>query len=168
MESTKAKTQEIIQLYKANFDRIDADERYKWIAVKHFQDKWVADTPNFADMLEQAFAKHVTLLDAGVARTLTIIVLYSKHEPETVRGLYQMLYNETLPLESRVRDFINAAKKHSSSTRNSMHGQYLSITVKKRTTRTIFTRYMPMLRTRTKQKTEACRACSFMQRLTKT
>ena len=58
MEDVKPKIKEVIDLYKADFERIDSEERYKWIAVKHFQDNWVIDAPDFADMLGRAFAKH--------------------------------------------------------------------------------------------------------------
>jgi len=99
------KIKEIIDLYKADFARIDTEERYKWIAVKHFQDNWDIDAPDFAGMLERAFAKHVNLLDSGVARPLFVIISYAKNEPEAVRRLFQTLYNETLPLDSRFNDF---------------------------------------------------------------
>lgn len=107
MGFTNAKIKEIIDLYKADFARIDNGERYKWIAVKHFQDNWDFDAPDFADMLERAFAKHVNLLDAGVARPLGVMIFFAKREPETVRGLFRTLFDETQPLESRMSDFIS-------------------------------------------------------------
>lgn len=100
------KIKEVIALYKADFERIDSEERYKWIAVKHFQDNWDIDVPDFADMLERSFAKHVNLLDAGVARPLGVLVFFAKREPENVRGLFRTLYDESLPIEQRTSDFI--------------------------------------------------------------
>ena len=80
MDNAKAKIKEIIELYKADFDRIDSEERYKWIAVKHFHDNWNVDAPDFAGMLERAFAKHVNLLDVGVARPLYVIVFFARRK----------------------------------------------------------------------------------------
>ena len=36
-------------------------ERYKWIAVKHFQANWNIDSPNLAEMLESALSKTLNL-----------------------------------------------------------------------------------------------------------
>jgi 5-methylcytosine-specific restriction protein B len=94
-----------IDLYKADFPRIDSEERFKWIAVKHFQDYWNIEAPDFADMLRRAFAKHDGLLDAGVARPLSVMLLFARREPETVRALYRTLFDESLPLERRISEF---------------------------------------------------------------
>lgn len=110
MATVNAKIKEVIDLYKADFARIDSEERYKWIAVKHFQDNWVIDDPNFADMLERAFAKHVNLLDVGVARPLGVMVFFAKREPETVRGLFSTLFAESLPLETRISGFTDGVQ----------------------------------------------------------
>jgi 5-methylcytosine-specific restriction protein B len=111
MAIDNAKIKDIIDLYKADFARIDFEERYKWIAVKHFQDNWIIDAPDFADMLERAFAKHVNLLDAGVARPLGVIILFAKREPETVRGLFRTLYDENMALDIRISDFTNGVQQ---------------------------------------------------------
>ncbi|MDR0221131.1 MAG: hypothetical protein LBI54_06995, partial [Lachnospiraceae bacterium] len=61
MSDMTTKIQEIIAGYKAEFERIDSEERYKWVAIKHFQDNWDIDAPDFVEMLERAFAKQVNL-----------------------------------------------------------------------------------------------------------
>ena len=80
MVNTQDKVREIIAQYKAEFARVDLEERYKWIAVKHFQDNWNIDARDFADMLARSFAKHVNLLDAGVARPLYVVVTFAKRD----------------------------------------------------------------------------------------
>lgn len=57
-------------------------------------------------MLERSFAKHVNLLDIGVARPLGVLVFFAKREPENVRGLFRTLYDELMPIEQRKSDFI--------------------------------------------------------------
>ena len=47
----------LISNYIANFDLINNDvnmEYYKWEAVKHFQDHWNIDAPDFAAMFREA------------------------------------------------------------------------------------------------------------------
>lgn len=105
MVSTYGKIREIVGLYKADFLRIDSEERFKWIAVKHFQDNWDIDDPDFASMLERSFAKHVNLLDSGVVRPLHVLVFFAKREPEKIRELFRTLYDESLPLEHRNKVF---------------------------------------------------------------
>jgi len=36
MDTIIAKIQEVITLYKTDFTRVNEEELYKWIAVKHF------------------------------------------------------------------------------------------------------------------------------------
>ena len=110
MENIKTKTKEAIDLYKADFARIDKEERYKWVAIKHFQDNWNIEALDFAEMLERAFAKHINLLDTGVARPLGVMVFFARREPDIARGLFRMLFDESLPLANRVSDFTNGVK----------------------------------------------------------
>jgi 5-methylcytosine-specific restriction protein B len=98
---------EVIGQYKTCFNQIDNEERYKWIAVRHFQNNWDIAAPNFADMLERAFSKHINLLDVGVARPLGVLVFFAKREPETARSLFSMLYDEIEPLEGRISGFMS-------------------------------------------------------------
>ena len=54
-------------------------------AVKHFQDNWNIDASDFAEMLSRAFAKHVNLLDVGVARPLYerfLLEYFKRHHQE--------------------------------------------------------------------------------------
>ena len=111
MVNTQDKVREIIAQYKAEFARVDLEERYKWIAVKHFQDNWNIDSRDFADMLARSFAKHVNLLDAGVARPLYVVVTFAKREPDKARDSFRILYDESLPLEHRRRVFVEAVKE---------------------------------------------------------
>lgn len=55
----------IIAEYKKNFTYIDGEERYKWQAVKCFQDHWDIDAPDFTKMLHESLALASNLLDSG-------------------------------------------------------------------------------------------------------
>ena len=130
MENT-IKIKAMIDLYKSDFERIDSEERYKWIAVKHFQDNWDIEAPDFAEMLSRAFAKHVNLLDVGVARPLGVMVFFAKREPENVRSLFKILYDESIPLEKRIMDFTSGVdlfvakmKQEDTNWKNSFQDQH--------------------------------------------
>jgi hypothetical protein len=47
--------QQIIAAYKADFERIDDEERYKWEALGHYKQYWNIDADNFAEMYHEAF-----------------------------------------------------------------------------------------------------------------
>jgi MoxR-like ATPase len=108
MDKIAAKIQEVIALYKADFARVNEEEIYKWIAVKHFQDNWDIDVPNFAAMLNRAFEKRENLIASSYYFPYKVLNEFAKQEPETVRALFVKLYDETLPLKDRIAEFQQA------------------------------------------------------------
>lgn len=61
------KLQSILEGYKANFPSHWSDEKYKWEAVRHFQDHWDIDAETFGNMFKQATDKTFNLLASGYA-----------------------------------------------------------------------------------------------------
>ena len=57
----------ILEGYKAYFPSHWDDEKYKWEAIKHFQDHWNIDAENFGEMFKQATDKTFNLLASGYA-----------------------------------------------------------------------------------------------------
>ncbi|MCL2336789.1 MAG: AAA family ATPase [Firmicutes bacterium] len=108
METVIAKIKEVIALYKADFERVNEEENFKWIAVKHFQDTWNIEAPDFSAMLNNSLAKHETLLVGAYYFPYRVLAEFAKQEPETVRMLFKNLYDETLPLKERIVDFQQA------------------------------------------------------------
>lgn len=45
------KLKRFLELYKSRFLKIWKDEKYKWEAVKHFQDHWDLDAENFGEII---------------------------------------------------------------------------------------------------------------------
>lgn len=45
----------VLAAYKADFPRVDDEERYKWEAIKHYRDNWNIDAADFAGMYAEAF-----------------------------------------------------------------------------------------------------------------
>ena len=59
----KARLQEAVALYKRDFEGKQwPNEKYKWEAVKCFQDNWDINASDFADMLERSLTKTYNLL----------------------------------------------------------------------------------------------------------
>mgnify|MGYP000994314647 FL=1 len=59
------KLKDILEGYKTYFPGHFNDEKYKWEAVKCFQDNWNIDAPNFGDMFRIATDKTDNLLTSG-------------------------------------------------------------------------------------------------------
>lgn len=101
--------EDALSKYTADFSSKWAQEEYKWKALKIFHDNWNIDAPDFADMLARAFAQHKNLLDTSHAFPKSALIEIAQQKPEVVREMLRNLYNEELPLESRIRTFIAMA-----------------------------------------------------------
>jgi hypothetical protein len=108
MDTVKEKITEVIVLYKADFERVNSQELYKWIAVKHFQNNWDIDAPDFAAMLNKSFEKRENLIGSAYYFPYKVLAEFAKQEPETVRELFRRLYDESLPLNDRITEFQQA------------------------------------------------------------
>ena len=95
----------IISEYKKGLPGIRDQERYKWEAIQWFQTHWDEKATNFPAMLTEAFSKASNLLVSAMYYPLRMVQEYAAEDPETVRSLFIMLYDESLPLEKRYVDF---------------------------------------------------------------
>ena len=95
----------IISKYKEALPQTMASERYKWEAIGWFQKHWDVNAENFLEMLSNAFSKASTLLASAMYYPLRMVQEYAAVDPETVRTLFKMLYDESIPLEKRYVDF---------------------------------------------------------------
>lgn len=102
---------QIIEAYKADFERVNAEERYKWEAIEWYRQKWDINAEDFAGMLGEAFKKSSNLLAAAMYYPLRMVSAYAKEEPETVRELFKVLYNEKLPFSERYEMFRTGFEK---------------------------------------------------------
>ena len=74
----KLKLAEILTAYKSDFvSNHWADEKYKWEAVKWFQDNWNVNAPDFAEMLNRSLDKTSNLLTSANNFPRGMIVLDS-------------------------------------------------------------------------------------------
>ena len=97
--------QDVISFYKSNFQKYWEWEKYKWVAVKHFQDNWNIDAVDFAGMLEESFSLTYNLLQGGMYYAYKMVCTLARQDPEKMRNLFRRLYDENLPLVERLQPF---------------------------------------------------------------
>ncbi len=59
-----------LEEYKKDFDSEWEDEKYKWQAVKCFQDNWDIDAGDFASMLAKSLEKTANLLTSNTGESV--------------------------------------------------------------------------------------------------
>lgn len=101
----KAKLADIIATYKEYFPSHWKDEKYKWEAVKHFQDHWDINADDFPSMLEASLDKTYNLLTSGYFYAKGMVVNFAKDDPEATRAAFINLFDETKDLTERVASF---------------------------------------------------------------
>ena len=104
------KLKQILEGYKAYFPSRWEDEKYKWEAIKHFQDHWNIDAENFGEMFKQATDKTYNLLASGYAYPRSMITNFAKADDEATRAMFRDLFDESVNLAFRVDAFQNAAE----------------------------------------------------------
>lgn len=109
------KVKAIIQSYKDNFVKVDEGERYKWRAFAHYKKNWDIEAEDFPSMLAESLKAASNLLAGGMYYPYRMVMDYAKVEPERVRGLFRMLYDEELPLGERIIKFRESFERHYSS-----------------------------------------------------
>lgn len=107
----KEKLRRAIEDYKKDFGERFKDEKYKWEAVKHFQDNWDIDAENFSAMLKNALSKTENLLVASRWFPKSIIEQFASKEPETVRKMFIELFDEEQDIYVRIGAFKNKSNE---------------------------------------------------------
>lgn len=106
----KAKLNEIINSYKQNFQKYFPQEKYKWEAVKHFQDTWNIDAPDFRANFVEATSKANNLLGSMNTYPRKMIISFAEADSEATRDMFKNLYDESIDLEDRMASFKNNAE----------------------------------------------------------
>lgn len=81
------------------------NEKYKWEAVKCFQDNWDVNADDFADMLTRSLAKTYNLLASMNNFPAGMIQGFAKEAPEEVRAMFIALFDESADLIERILTF---------------------------------------------------------------
>lgn len=106
----RVKLNSILEDYKKSFvSDWWNKEKYKWQAIKCFQDNWDINAANFSDMLEKSFAKTENLLASNYYFPKRMIIEFAKIAPDNVRRMFIDLFDETKDVYERINSF----KEHS-------------------------------------------------------
>lgn len=102
----KFRLKEVLVQYKKDFlPKHWKDEKYKWEAVKCFQDNWDVKAEDFADMLSRSLSKTYNLLASMNNFPARMITGFAKTAPEEVRAMYIDLFDETKEVYERINAF---------------------------------------------------------------
>ena len=102
----KSKLADVLVAYKQNFVSTQwGNEKYKWEAVKCFQDNWDVNAADFADMLTHSLAKTYNLLASMNNFPARMITGFAKTAPEEVRSMFIALFDESKDVYERIDAF---------------------------------------------------------------
>lgn len=97
---------DVLAKYKQDFVPMEwGNEKYKWIAVRCFQDNWDVNAPDFADMLSRSLAKTYNLLASMNNFPASMIQEFAKTAPEEVRAMFIALFDESRDVYERIKAF---------------------------------------------------------------
>lgn len=113
------KIKEVIEQYKDEFDFADREERYKWKAIGSYRRDWNIEEKDFASMFKQAFYEARNMLMGSRYFAYQMVIEFAEKDPERVRSLFRLLYNEERPLSERYEEFRDGFKEY---TRSLKHG----------------------------------------------
>lgn len=97
---------EALRQYKKDFVATHwNEEKYKWEAVKCFQDNWNIHAADFEDMLSQSLSKTSNLLASTNNFPAGMIIEFAHATPEKVRAMYMDLFDESKDVFGRIESF---------------------------------------------------------------
>ena len=106
------KFQDLLKVYKNELkgNRWN-DEKFKWQAIKGFQDKWDIEANDFYTMLKSSLDKTFNLLASSHYFPRKMIEEFAQKEPEAVRQMFIDLFDESIDLYNRMDLFKNKSQK---------------------------------------------------------
>ena len=105
------KMQIALTKYKEIFEERWDGEKFKWEAVKWFQDHWDINAENFSAMFANATEKTDVLLASMNNFPRKMMIQYAEDDAEAVRAMFIRLYDETKEVTDRVLQFQSDAQE---------------------------------------------------------
>lgn len=97
---------EVLTQYKENFPSHWEEEKYKWEAIKCFQDNWDVNAQDFPVMLSKSLSKTGNLLAYSYNFPRDMIESFAEQDSEEVRSMFIQLFDENIDLIRRINGFI--------------------------------------------------------------
>ena len=104
--------QDVLTEYKLRFnDHRWPEEKFKWQAVKCFQDNRDVNSDDFAEMLKASLSETHNLLDSRNNFPRGAINALAENYPEEVRGMFLDLFDEQKDVFERIQNFKQQAAR---------------------------------------------------------
>ena len=102
----RARLDDVLTQYKQIFVSTQwGNEKYKWEAVKWFQDNWDVNASDFPEMLSRSLAKTANLLTSDKNFPRKMIMDFAEAAPEEVRSMFIALFDESVDVYERIDAF---------------------------------------------------------------
>lgn len=101
----KSRLKRFLGKYKEEFIWHWAKEKYKWEAVKQFQDNWDVKAEDFAEMLARSLSRTGNLLASTNNFPAKMITGFARTAPEEVRAMFINLFDESGEIYERISAF---------------------------------------------------------------
>ncbi len=97
--------EEKLEVYKKDFIPHWKKEKFKWEAVKTFQDNWNIEADDFAEMFKRSIAKTNNLLTSKNYFAKGMIEGFADAAPEETRAMFRKLFDENQDMGERIIKF---------------------------------------------------------------
>lgn len=99
----------LVQYKEVLSDKWWADEKYKWEAVRHFQQHWDVNSSDFVVMVKTSLAKTYNLLASMNNFPRRMIEKFAEKSPQEVRSMFIALYDESRDVIERIQECIQSS-----------------------------------------------------------
>lgn len=100
---------DLVKQYKQDFLKYWEEEKYKWQAVKWFQDNWDINASDFGNMFDNATNKTDNLLASNQNFPKGVILSLASEFPSETKQMFIDLYDEKVSLVTRIDKFKSKA-----------------------------------------------------------
>jgi len=99
----------LIEKYLKELPTFWEDEKYKWEAVKQFQEQWDIDAEDFSSMFTEATSKHYNLLASNMYYPIGMVQSLAAFDEDRTRNMFRVLFDESKDLTERIKYFWDEA-----------------------------------------------------------
>ncbi len=99
----------LIEKYLKELPTFWEDEKYKWEAVKQFQEHWDIDAEDFSSMFTEATSKHYNLLASNMYYPIGMVQSLAAFDEDRTRNMFRVLFDESKDLTERIKYFWDEA-----------------------------------------------------------
>ena len=103
------KFSKLIKKYLEDLPTYWEDEKYKWEAVKQFQEHWDIDAEDFSSMFTEATNKHYNLLASNMYYPIGMVQSLAAFDEDRTRNMFRVLFDESKDLTERIKYFWDEA-----------------------------------------------------------